>query len=436
VTKLILIDVTRLVVRLFTGKKSTGVDRVSLAYVAHFSRSIHARAVLSLGSRVVVLSERNSGELFEKILNADHKIIKKIYWLKWLTLYLTSSANNASFSTSLMFNTGHKGLDSIAYGRTLVKMGVRPIFFIHDLIPLTHAEYCRPNEDVKHKQRITQAIKLGAGLILNSTYTESILQDFAKVHSLQLPATIVSRLSAELPMQSSAQIDLVEAAPKLPYFVMLGTVEPRKNHLMILQIWRNLFEQYGVNTPKLIVIGQRGWECEQVIDALERSTAVRTHVVENNDCSDTELAGILKGARALLFPSFVEGYGIPLVESLQLATPVIASDIPVFREIGQGVPDFINTLDGLGWLNAIEDYMQEHSAMRKSQLTRMASYTHWSWTDHFAVVDAFIGDLDKFNNINNINNINNLNNLNDLSDLSDSESLDTVNNISHVAVAT
>lgn len=430
--KLILIDVTRLVIRLFTGKKSTGVDRVSLAYVAHFSRS--ARAVLSLGSRVVVLSEQNSAELFEKILNTDDKTIKKTYWLKWLMLYLTSSTNNASFSACLMFNTGHKGLDSIAYGRTLVKMGVRPIFFIHDLIPLTHAEYCRPNEDIKHKQRITQAIKLGAGLILNSTYTESILQDFAKEQNLQLPATVVSRLSAELSAQSSvqpsAQVDLVEPAAALPYFVMLGTVEPRKNHLMILQIWRNLFEQYGANTPKLIVIGQRGWECEQVIDALERSTAVRTHVVENNDCSDTELAGILKGACALLFPSFVEGYGIPLVESLQLGTPVIASDIPVFREIGQSVPDFINALDGMGWLKAIEDYMQEHSAMRKSQLTRMANYTHWSWRDHFAVVDDFVNDLDKFNNINNVSN------LNDTNILSDLENLIAVDNISHVAVAT
>jgi glycosyltransferase involved in cell wall biosynthesis len=432
VTKLILIDVTRLLVRLITGKKSTGVDRVSLAYVAHFSRS--ARAVLSLGSRVVVLSALNSEELFEKLLDADQATIKKTYWLKWLMVFITSSTNNNSFSACLLFNTGHKGLDSIGYGRTLMKMGVRPIFFIHDLIPLTHAEYCRPNEDVKHKQRITQAIKLGAGLILNSAYTECILQDFAKEHKLQLPATIVSRLSAELPAQSSVQasapVDLVEAAPELPYFVMLGTVEPRKNHLMILQIWRNLFEQYGVNTPKLIVIGQRGWECEQVIDVLERCTAVRTHVVENSDCSDTELAGILQGARALLFPSFVEGYGIPLVESLQLGTPVIASDIPVFREIGQDVPDFINALDGLGWLNAVEDYMHEHSAMRKTQLTRMENYTHWSWRDHFSVVDDFINDLNKSNDTNEINEIN------DINEIIDVDNLSIVNNTSHVAVAT
>jgi Glycosyl transferases group 1 len=158
-----------------------------------------------------------------------------------------------------------------------------------------------------------------------------------------------------------------------------------------------------------------------VIDALERSKAVRTHVVENNDCSDTEMAGILKGACALLFPSFVEGYGIPLVESLQLTTPVIASDIPVFREIGQGVPDFINALDGMGWLKAIEDYMQEHSAMRKSQLARMTNYTHWNWTDHFSVVDDFINNLDKSINVENLDDLNDLN---------------SVNNISHVAVAT
>lgn len=93
------------------------------------------------------------------------------------------------------------------------------------------------------------------------------------------------------------------------------------------------FEKYKAQTPKLVLIGQRGWECEQVIDLLERSPAIRQCLVEIPSASDSRIVDVLKNARALLFPSYVEGYGLPLVEALYLGVPVLASDIEVFNEI-------------------------------------------------------------------------------------------------------
>lgn len=91
-------------------------------------------------------------------------------------------------------------------------------------------------------------------------------------------------------------------------------------------------------------------------------------------------------------PSFAEGFGLPVVEALVHGLPVLCSDIPVFREVGGQVPEFIDPLDGLGWQAAIEAYCPDDSPERSAQLARLASWSAPTWDDHFKVV---IGHLER-----------------------------------------
>ena len=179
-----------------------------------------------------------------------------------------------------------------------------------------------------------------------------------------------------------------------PYFVMLGTVEPRKNHVFLLQLWRRWVERLGAATPKLVLIGQRGWECENAVDLLERCPALRGAVIELGRCSDSALGEYLQHAQALLFPSFAEGYGMPLVEALAQGTPVIAGDLPVYREFAGEIPDYLDPLDGPGWIRALEDYAAPTSVLRAEQVSRMRGFQPPTWAAHFAKVDPFLANLD------------------------------------------
>ena len=174
---------------------------------------------------------------------------------------------------------------------------------------------------------------------------------------------------------------------------MVGTIEARKNHLMLLQVWQRLVQRFGTNAPRLLIIGQRGWECEQVFDLLDRGETLRDAVIELGDCTDEQLARHLASARALLFPSLIEGYGLPLVEALQTGTPVIVSDLPVFREIGGNIPEYLDPLDGPAWEQAILDYADGASGARADQLKRLAGYRAPTWEDHFSRVEAWMGAL-------------------------------------------
>lgn len=377
------IDVTRLIGRGLKGRLPTGVDRVGLAYIGQFGP--HAAAALRLGSRMLALTPAASQRLFAALIATPSA---PLALLRALLAALPGLRAAGSMRGAVFLNTGHSGLEREGYGAVLRRLQVKPVFVLHDLIPITHPEYCRGGESVRHVRRIESMLSCGAGLIANSQATLDELRRYAGDRKTALTRTVAAPLApAMLPAPAS------QAPLPGPYFVVLGTIEGRKNLVMLLQVWRSLREQMGEQAPKLVVIGQRGWECENVLDLLERCEAVRKSVIELGRCSDQELATWLGHSRALLFPSFAEGYGLPLMEALAAGVPVIASDLPVFREIARGVPDYLDPLDGLGWLQIVRDYAGADSARRTAQCERLAGFRAPTWDQHFETVTALLQEL-------------------------------------------
>jgi len=178
-----------------------------------------------------------------------------------------------------------------------------------------------------------------------------------------------------------------------PYFVVLGTIEPRKNHLLLLNLWTRLASMMPA-PPRLLVIGHRGWENEQVIDMLERSRRLRGLVEEHSGLSDAQVGALLCGARALLLPSFAEGFGLPLAEALASGIPAICSDIPVFRELGRDAPEYLDPLDLQNWSKAVVDYSHPDSPRRAAQMERLTCWQAPSWSDHFSTVEQLLIELE------------------------------------------
>ena len=231
-------------------------------------------------------------------------------------------------------------------------------------------------------------LKTAAGIVTNSQSTLDTLSRFAVLSGCAMPPTVAALPGGGILPQPPGPRPLAE-----PYFVMLGTIEPRKNHWMVLQVWRHLIELHGPAAPRLVVIGQRGWECENVVDLLERSSPLRDFVLERSDCSDAELVTYLHHAQALLFPSFAEGCGLPVIEALNLGVPVIASNLPVFLEIAGHVPEYLDPMDGKGWLACIEDYRLPDSPRRTAQLQRMPRFKPPTWQTHFQAVEHLLEEL-------------------------------------------
>lgn len=384
----LLLDVSRLVWRAWNARLPTGIDRTCLSYVAHYRD--RALAVVQRNGWTRVLPPALSVRLFDLLLWPNDNIRSELLGLLARCILMRQPGDLAGRA---YLNVGHTGLDKPGHADWIADTGVRPIYFVHDLIPLTHPEYCRAGEPEKHLRRMVALLRHGCGVVGNSRHTLNELAIFAGLQrGLQMPPALVAPLGvakvAKLPDASSVLL------PGKPYFVMLGTIEGRKNHLLILNIWADLARRLGAGCPQLVVIGQRGWESEQVVDMLERCEAIRGHVIELPRCEDSRLAAYISGARALLFPSFVEGYGLPLVEALSLKTPVIASDLAVFRELAGEIPDYLSPLDGIGWTRLVEDYAVFQSDARAAQLSRMEGWQVPRWSSHFVEVDQWLAQLE------------------------------------------
>jgi len=379
-----LLDVTRMLYRRATRTLPTGIDRVTLEYVRRYGPQ--ARAVLSLGPFSAMLSPADSQALFALLPDAARParamaakvVVKAILW-RWLARGTRSD---------VLFNTGHTGLESPLYGASLRVGGVKTLVVIHDLIPITHAQFCWPGAARAHRARMRCAARVASAIVANSRHTLDEFARFCAAEALPVPRAAIAHLGLGLKPAAGTARPLAD-----PYFVMLGSLEPRKNHALALRLWQRLAAGGGP-MPKLVVIGQPGWD--PAIPAQLRDAAAKpgAAVLVRERCTDAELATWLAHARALLFPSFTEGYGLPLPEALAAGLPVIASDLAVYREMAGDIPDYADPLDDARWEALVRDYASETSAMRDAQLRRMKSFAPPTWEAHFAVVDALLAEFD------------------------------------------
>jgi glycosyltransferase involved in cell wall biosynthesis len=401
---MIALDLSRLLSR--AGKATpTGIDRVELAYAEHFVVNGAPTCFTAMSpSGGLGLLPRRAAERFVAGIGAawrgdfdpvrQGRQVRQIARQARITLLASRERSlmaqlRSGRSQPVYLLVSHHHLEKRSlFARLKERSKARFVCLVHDLIPIEFPEYAKPGQAENHLCRIETAARCADALIVNSAVTREALQPHLE-RAGRAPPVLVAPFGVDLPV---APVDGNPAFDR-PYFVYVSTIEARKNHLLLLNLWRRLATELGDSAPLLVLVGQRGWETENVVDMLDRCPALRGAVIEHNAMPDAEMVRLLKGARALLLPSFAEGFGFPLIEALELGIPALCSDIPALRETGGTVAEFLDPLDGPSWRSAILDYAAPRSPRRAAQLARLSGWDPPRWEQHFAIVDRFIAEV-------------------------------------------
>jgi glycosyltransferase involved in cell wall biosynthesis len=275
-------------------------------------------------------------------------------------------------------NVGHENLNPRVFDAVRAAAG-RSTVLIHDTIPLDYPQFQRPGSPERFAEKLRVTGEQADLVIYNSQETRKTAERYFLANG-RVPAGIVAHLGMVAPCPDTAALPPGYDFSR-PYFVTVGTIEPRKNHALLLDIWAEFHKGGAQNVPNLFIVGRRGWNNRGVFERLDSEPFMGKTVFELSGLSDPGLFALLDGAAGLLFPSMAEGFGLPLIEAAALGVPVICADLPVYREFLENFPVYLSANDRYLWKQEIGRLVgqMQGSAMRKPVKVP-------TWADHFNTV--------------------------------------------------
>jgi glycosyltransferase involved in cell wall biosynthesis len=391
------LDITRLATRAGRGVL-TGIDRVELAWLSHLldENAPATRYVLRSTRGYLLLDHRGARKLAAILKDAEdmgradrvsrllgkgsearHRIegtLRRLAVDRALPWSLPGLIARAAGGPIIYLNTGHSNLSKATLGAFGAAPMARVAVLIHDLIPLTHPELVARGMPDRFAGRIARVQAEADLVICNSAATQGDLAAHWQTASRR-PPSIVAHLGVDRPQRADAPRD-----PRR--FVMLGTIEPRKNHALMLDVWDRLAAELPVDRmPDLHIIGPTGWRVEALMDRLAAHPLRGRSIHLHGALPDAEVQAHLARATALLFPSLAEGYGYPPLEVALTGTLPICSNLPALQEnLGKSAV-YLDTRDPQAWLETIKQHVLGNAVLPSLPLPKVPG-----WPAHFEKV--------------------------------------------------
>ncbi len=260
--------------------------------------------------------------------------------------------------------------------------GADVIAVIYDMIPVTHPEFCGRRLARSFPLAFAEAMAICTGVVTISRYCADVIA----AHAGGLPVGyfyLGADLGAATAADAGSWPELRGGHGRL--HVMVGTIEPRKGHAAVLDGFERRWA--AGHADRLLIIGKIGWGVEAFMAQCTAHPELGRRLFLAHNCGDAALQAAFDLADAAIMASAVEGFGLPVVEALHRGIPVIASDIPVFREIAGDEAQFFRLGHATDLARAIGE-LAAHDAARRT------SARAFSWIDWRESARHFLGAVD------------------------------------------
>lgn len=332
-----------------------------------FSQSHFARRVLYVGCRLSAFA----------CFSLPMRVLERVLKGKTIPERCVPLAHRAGDQLVLLDSSWHANFFPLA--EQLKRDGVGIISVIYDLIPLTHPKFCDAGLVKVFNDWFDWIARTADGYVaISTTIRDQVREEMLRrIGAQQVEQRWFDyfHLGSELDLSDAgAEVDralLQMFKTAEPVFLMVSTIEPRKNHAYLLDAFERAWATGS--TARLCIVGKIGWKCEALVERIRKHPELNRRLFMYNSLSDRSLEHAYSHATALVFPSYVEGFGLPLVEAMQRGLPAMASDIPVFREIGGDYMAYFDLADPQSLTDLVTG--MEHSGKFPAAL----SLEQWRW---------------------------------------------------------
>ncbi len=213
---------------------------------------------------------------------------------------------------------------------------------VHDILFNTHPQYFKKSFVVRSKILIARSIKKAHHIFTVSSYSKNKIQEFYNVNDQQIsvtPNAVDFKIFNPEQRQESKKLILKKWGVQ-DFILTVGRLEPRKNHVKLIEAYKILYEN-NKNIPYLVIVGQRHFHYYEIFKKIaENNLEDKVRIIE--DVNDKWLPHFYRASLLFVYPSFAEGFGIPPLEAMACGQPVICSNTTSMPEV---VGDAALTID-------------------------------------------------------------------------------------------
>ncbi len=260
--------------------------------------------------------------------------------------------------------------------------GVSIQIVVYDLLPVLHPEWFK-NISVQNFKRWLKTIAVFTDKFhcISHTVKFDLTHWFNDSYNINLNNNILNvfPLGSNFKTQSSNTLanqldnEALAFCRRSPTVLMVGTIEPRKGHIEVLNAFKMLWHQSS--EYQLIIVGSLGWKAQSIQKQLQDISATNNKLLWLHATNDNLLEDVYKSVIGVIVASEGEGFGLPIIEAAHFNKPILARDIPIFREVAQGnVTYFISTPEQRLSVNAVNDWL---TTISTNQSTKSLCITDW-----------------------------------------------------------
>ncbi|MDV7104207.1 glycosyltransferase [Vibrio sp. TH_r3] len=246
----------------------------------------------------------------------------------------------------------------------------------YDAIPVTHPELVHSDYFGKvFYTHIYNLVHLSDKIFCISKYSEKILIDMINKQDMGvMPDVKTIHLGGDIDNNKTTSLSLSQDN----YVLFVSTIEARKNHKLLLDVWEELIEKRGETTPKLILVGMHGWGVDDFFKKYNSEKKFSEFIEIRNSVSDSELSKLYSQCKFCVFPSIVEGWGLSASEALSYGKVCLISEAPSLKEATQSLMPVLQN-DPIVWTEKIGQLLDDEDYLKNLELDIKNKFEKRSW---------------------------------------------------------